>query len=180
MEKGSDNKLKRAAQLLFFKSHRNPGVKGWELKKALGQDYIKVLRKLEEKISELGLTIKMVSDNGEQKTFSDPSEVLSSCKFFISIKDPLTITDLRTSGWSIDEIAGLTICITTIISKEGKATRQELEQILSQKLPKWKTTRLLSKYVKAGYLDEKEEYIILGWRTKSEVDLENIIKYIFS
>lgn len=180
MEEENIKKLKRAAQLLFFKSHRNPGVKGWELRKALGQDYVKVLKKLEEKISELGLTIKIVSDSGELKTLSEPHEVLSNCRFFISIKDPLTLTDLRTSGWSIDEIAGLTVCIATIISKEGKTTRQELEQILNQKLPKWKATRLLSKYVKAGYLEEKEDYIVLGWRTKSEVDLENIIKYIFS
>jgi len=180
LERIDESKVRRAAQLLFFKSHRNPGIKGWELKRALGQDYIKIVKKVDEKLEELGLSVKIVSDAGEVKSFSDPPEVLSTCRFFIALKDPLNLTEIKTSGWSIDELAGLTICIATILSKDGKSTRQELEQILSQKLPKWKPIRLLSKYVKAGYLEEKEDTIILGWRTKAEVNLENIMKYIFS
>ena len=36
----TERKVKKAAQLLFFRQHRIPGVKGWELKKALGDDYM--------------------------------------------------------------------------------------------------------------------------------------------
>ncbi len=34
------SRVARAVQLLFFKSHRIPGVKGWELKKNLGPGYL--------------------------------------------------------------------------------------------------------------------------------------------
>ena len=40
--------LKRAAQMIFYKRHREPGVKGWELRRRLGSDYPKVLRLLDE------------------------------------------------------------------------------------------------------------------------------------
>ena len=36
-------KVKKATQMLFYKRHAQPGVKGWELHKALGSDYPKVL-----------------------------------------------------------------------------------------------------------------------------------------
>ena len=40
-------KIKRAVHLLFFRRHRKPGVKGWELRKKLGSNYPKVLKLLD-------------------------------------------------------------------------------------------------------------------------------------
>ncbi|MEM0329456.1 MAG: hypothetical protein QXW02_03640 [Nitrososphaerota archaeon] len=36
-------KLAVAAAMLLFRSHRRPGVKGWELKQKLGKNYMKVI-----------------------------------------------------------------------------------------------------------------------------------------
>ena len=52
-------KIKRATQLLFYKHHKKPGVKGWELRKKLGSDYPKVLKILDNHLEKLDLQIKM-------------------------------------------------------------------------------------------------------------------------
>ena len=53
-------KIKRAAQLLFYKRHRTPGVKGWELKNKLGSDYPKILKVLDDTLEKLDLQVKTV------------------------------------------------------------------------------------------------------------------------
>jgi hypothetical protein len=42
-EKEISRKLKRASQLLFFQRHRKLGLRGWELKKALGKDFMSII-----------------------------------------------------------------------------------------------------------------------------------------
>ena len=54
------SKMKRATHMLFFKRHSKPGVKGWELRKALGSDYPKVLKILDDYLKNLDLEIKTV------------------------------------------------------------------------------------------------------------------------
>jgi hypothetical protein len=56
--------VKKAAQLLLFRSHRIPGVKGWELKKALGEDYIEVIAVLNSMLDRLGSAKKSVDRKG--------------------------------------------------------------------------------------------------------------------
>ena len=54
------SKIKRTTHMLFFRHHRKPGVKGWELQKALGADYPKVLEILDEYLKSLDLQVKTV------------------------------------------------------------------------------------------------------------------------
>ena len=51
-------KMKRATHMLFYRRHQKPGVKGWELRKALGSDYPKVLDVLDDFLKPLDLQVK--------------------------------------------------------------------------------------------------------------------------
>ena len=53
-------KIKLATHLLFYKHHRKPGVKGWELRRRLGSEYPKVLDILDSYLEKLDLQIKTV------------------------------------------------------------------------------------------------------------------------
>jgi len=174
-----ETKLRRAAQLIFFKAHRIPGVKGWELKRSIGSGYPKIVKLLKSQIEPFGLSIKVIGEDGSELSFDDSEERLSSARFLMSIANPLRITDAKTSGWSIDELAGLTMCLATISSRGGKANRKELEDLLAQKFPKWKVRNYLSRYIRWGYFEEKEDLIIIGWRTNAEVDLKQMLRYVF-
>jgi len=176
---GLPAKIRRAAQLLFFKSHRIPGVKGWELKRSLGTGYARVLRAFRSQVEPLGISLRVIGDDGTELSLDSPEEMLSTARFVLVLADPLRVSDAKTSGWSVDELAGLTICLASIGSRGGKTTRAELEELLRQKFPKWKVRNFLSKYVKWGYLKESNDSLILGWRTNAEVDLKSLLKYIF-
>ena len=54
------SKMKRAAHMLFYRRHQRPGVKGWELQKALGVDYLKVVDVLDNYLKSLDLKVKTV------------------------------------------------------------------------------------------------------------------------
>ena len=53
-------KVKKAAHLLLHRRHRKPGVKGWELQRALGTDYPKVLKILNKYLRSLDLKVKTI------------------------------------------------------------------------------------------------------------------------
>ena len=53
-------KIKRASKILFYQRHRQPGVKGWELKKTLGKDYLKVVKILNEQLENLDLQVRII------------------------------------------------------------------------------------------------------------------------
>ena len=59
-------KVKRATHMLFYRRHQKPGVKGWELHKALGADYPKVLDVLDDYLKSLDMQVKTVFE--EEKT----------------------------------------------------------------------------------------------------------------
>jgi hypothetical protein len=67
-------KIKRAAQLLFYKRHRTPGVRGWELKNKLGSDYPKILKVLDDHLEKLDLQVKIAFE-GEEPTGEPISRV---------------------------------------------------------------------------------------------------------
>jgi hypothetical protein len=80
------------------------------------------------------------------------------------------------SGWRIDDIAGLAITISYIISKKGKAPRDEVEGLLRDKLPGWRVDLNMNRYVRAGYLAEDENrQLYLDWRTRAEVDEKALV-----
>jgi len=49
------SKMKHATHLLLFRRHQQPGVKGWELRKALGSDYPKILEVLDDFLKQQSL-----------------------------------------------------------------------------------------------------------------------------
>ena len=169
------SKLKRATHLLFYKRHTRPGVKGWELRKALGSDYQKVLKVLDDYLKALDLQVRTVFE--EEKTVENPSlEQLDRARFYITLRGEITPKEAKMVGWRIDDLAGLAIAISYIISKRGKAPRKEVEELLREKLPGWKVGLNVDRYVRYGYLNEDEnEQIYLDWRTRAEVDQKALI-----
>jgi hypothetical protein len=190
MEKGSTrlnkrkatyaSKVKRAAHVLFYKRHAKPGVKGWELRKALGSDYPKVLKILDEHLKALDLQVKTVFE--EEKTIEKPSiEQLDKARFLVTLRGELTPKEAKMVGWRIDDLAGLAITIAHIISKKGKAPQKEIEELLRNKLPEWKVRSNIDRYIRYGYLTQDENgQLYLDWRTRAEVDEKALIEQILA
>jgi len=174
------SKIKRAIHLLFYRRHKKPGVKGWELRKALGSDYLKVLKILDDYLKGLDLQVKTVFE--EEKPVEKPTpEELDKARFYVTLRGELTPKESKMIGWRIDDLAGLAITIAYIISKKGKATRKEVEELLRDKLPGWKVGINVDRYIRYGYLTQDEsEQLYLDWRTRAEVDQKALIDLLLS
>jgi len=173
-------KLKRASQLLFFQRHRKPGLRGWELKKALGKDFMSIIDVLNSELDKLNLQVKAVFEDVEV-TDKPSEEQLDRARFFITIKNPLTVSDIIASGLRIDDIAALASTIALIISRQGKAPRSDVEQILREKLPKWRVDMNLDRFIRNGYLLEDENNVLyIGWRARAEIDQKMLIELLLA
>lgn len=168
-------KIKGAVRLLFYRHHRKPGVKGWELRRGLGSDYPKVLDVLDNHLENLGLQVKTIFE-GEKNVEKPTLEQLDKARFYITLREGITSKETKLIGWRVDDIAGLAIAISFIISKRGKAPRKEVEELLRNKLPSWRVDVNMGRYIRSGYLTEDENgYLYLDWRTKAEVDQKALI-----
>jgi hypothetical protein len=174
------SKLKRATHMLFFKRHAKPGVKGWELRKALGSDYPKVLKILDDYLKNLDLEVKTIFE--EDRKIEKPSlEQLDRARFYVALRGDLVPKEAKMVGWRIDDFAGLAITIAYIISKKGKASREEVETLLREKLPGWKVGLNIERYIRYGYLTQDESgQVYLDWRTRAEVDQKALIDLLLS
>ncbi len=171
-------KLRKAAQLLLFQHHRLPGAKGWELRKILGKDYLKIIKLLERRLDELGLEIKIVYEDGLDHQ-SPTEEDLEQARFYVTCKSPLQIGEASLSGWRIDTLAVLAAALAYITSKQGKATKREVEDLLREKFPDWKINQDLNRFIRRGYLDEDEDgNLYIGWRTRAEIDRKTLVSII--
>ena len=169
------SKMKRAVHILFYKRHAKPGVKGWELRKALGADYPKVLKVLDNHLKTLDLQVKTVFE-GEKSVEKPTLEQLDKARFFITLRGELTPKEAKMIGWRIDDLAGLAITIAYITSKKGKAPREEVEKLLRDKLPGWKVSLNIDRYIRYGYLTQDENgQLYLDWRTRAELDQKAFI-----
>ncbi|MBE0517416.1 MAG: hypothetical protein IBX41_08545 [Methanophagales archaeon] len=173
----TERKVKKAAQLLFFRRHRIPGVKGWELKKALGDDYLAVLGVLNSALDRLGMEVKRISEEGAERGEGEGEEKTERDRFMIVLKDPVIE---KASGERIDEVAMLAATLAYIISKQGKAPRKAVEDFLSEKFPKQRVFFALDRYIRQGYLGEDESVLYIGWRTRAEVDRKSLVDLILS
>ena len=168
-------KLKRAAHLLFYKRHRKPGVKGWELKQSLGSVYPKVLRLLDSYLERLDLQVNTVFE-GEKPAKQPTLAQLDKARFYVTLRGTIPPKETKLCGWRIDDIAGLAMAIAYIISKKGKAPRDEVEELLRDKLPGWRVDINIDRYLRAGYLAEDENALLyLDWRTRAEVDEKALV-----
>jgi hypothetical protein len=173
-------KIKRAAQLLFYKRHRKPGIKGWELKNKLGSDYPKILKVLDNHLEKLDLQVKTVFE-GEKPAEKPTLEELNRARFFITLRGGLPSNDAKMMGWRIDDIAGLATAVSYIISKKGKVPREEVEDLLRTKLPGWRVDMNMNRYIRSGYLAEDENNMLyLDWRTRAEVDQKALVDLVLS
>lgn len=169
------SKLKRATHMLFYKRHKKPGVKGWELRKTLGSDYLKVLKILDDHLKPLDLQVKTVFEEGKEPE-KPTQEQLDKARFLIELRGELAPKETKMIGWRIDDLAGLAIAISYVISKKGKAPRKEIEEVLQDKLPEWKVAFNIDRYVRYGYLAQDENgQLYLDWRTRAEVDEKALV-----
>lgn len=172
-------KVKKALQLLLLPKVRAPGVKGWELKRSLGKDYKRILEVLSSEIERIGLTIKVVNESGEIVTPLREEE-FDNARYYIIFKDGVSLRDATTSGMSVDDMAALTIILSYLTAKHGKAPIKEVEKLLKEKLPKWKVEWNIGRFIRKGYLHREGEMLSLGWRSLVEVDLKSLLNLILA
>jgi hypothetical protein len=173
------SKMKRATHMLFYRRHQKPGVKGWELHKALGVDYPKVLDILDDHLKSLDLQVKTVFEEEKTPVGKPSIEELDKARFYVTLRGDLTPKEPKMIGWRIDDLAGLAVTIAHIISKKGQAPRKDVEKLLGEKLPGWKVGLNIDRYIRYGYLqqDEKDQ-LYLDWRTRAEVDEKALINLL--
>ena len=171
-------KIKKAAQLLLYKHHIKPGVKGWELRNSLGSDYPKILKVLDNHLEKLDLQVKTIFE-GDTPSGEPTLEQLNRARFYVTVRGGFPLKDARMMGWRIDDIAGLATAISYIIANKGKVPRDEVEDILRKKLSGWRVEMNINRYIKSGYLAEDEHnQLYLDWRTRAEVDQKNLIEQL--
>ncbi|MGD0176931.1 MAG: hypothetical protein ABSC50_08935 [Candidatus Bathyarchaeia archaeon] len=169
------DKLKRAVHLLLFRRGKMPGAKDWELKEKLGKNYEQVLGQLNQLLSELDLEIKKVKETptGEITPEGAPFE---EARYQVILKGTLGLKEAKMIGWRIDNLAALSASLAYLVSKQGKAPREDLEKLLAHKFGRWKAATLVDIFLRTGYLDEDDAGVMgLGWRTNSEVDLRALM-----
>lgn len=171
----AERKLKRAAQLLLFRQHRLPGVKGWELKRALGEDYLEVLEVLNAALDNLGMKVKRISEEGSGD--AGKNEKAERDRFVVVLTSPVVE---KASGERIDTIAMLSATLAYIVSKQGKASRKAVEAFLSAKFPQQRILFALDRFIKQGYLGEDNNVLYIGWRTRAEVDRKTLLDLILA
>ena len=167
-----ERKVRKAFQVLVLQRGRNPGVKGWELKRHLGRDYKQIVEVLSEDVSPLGMEVFEVKS---------PEGTDDTSRFLLRFKEPPTVSEAETSGIRIDDLAVLASTIAFVNSKQGRAARREVEHFLRDKFPKWRVEYSLDRYVKRGYLEQDDRGLLhIGWRTRAEVDEKTLMTMILS
>ena len=164
--------------MLFFKRGRVPGARSWELKTGLGKEYLSVLTQLDEALKDLDLEVKKV-ESQSLSDFKQGPDGEDETRYFVRLKGTLTPKEARMTGWRIDNLAALAACLSLIVSKQGKSERKEVEQIIGEKVGRWRALTLTDAFLRSGYLEEDEEGLLkLGWRTRAELDLESLMMLI--
>jgi hypothetical protein len=176
-EKAYSRKVKDAVHLLFFTHHRLPGVRGWELRQELGTDWFQVIEVLEEQLKPLDLKVTRALDDPD--IVEPTSAQLAEARFYITMRGSVDQKTSKSIGWRIDDIAGLAVSIAYLISKQGKSPRTEVEKILSEKLPGWRTKMNIDRYIRQGYLGEDDRgTLFIGWRSRAEVDQKQLVDLV--
>jgi len=174
-------KVKRATHMLFYKRHQKPGVKGWELHKSLGADYPKVLDVLDDYLKPLDMQVKTVFEEEKPSAEKPSLEVLDKARFCVTLRGDLTPKESKMIGWRIDDLAGLAITISYIISKRGQVPRKDVEDVLGEKIPGWKVGLNIDRYIRYGYLSQDDNLqLYLDWRTRAEVDQKALIDMLLN
>ena len=169
------DKLKRAMHLLLFRRGKMPGAKEWELKEKVGKNFEQVLEQLNQLLSELDLEIRKVKERTPAYATQDGVPADES-RYYITLKGTLGLKEAKMIGWRIDNLAALAATVALLMSKQGKAPREDIEKLLANKFGRWKSVTLVDIFLRTGYLEEDDAGVIsLGWRTQSEIDLKALM-----
>jgi hypothetical protein len=170
------DKLKRAVHLLLFRRGKLPGAREWEFKEKVGKNYEQVLSQLNELLSELDLEIKKVAEKRSELTTEEGRPSLEEARYFVGLKGTLGLKEAKMIGWRIDNLAALSASVAYLVSKQGKAQREDVEKLLAQKFGRWKAVTLVDIFLRTGYLEEDDAGTMsLGWRTSAEIDLRALM-----
>lgn len=159
----SPEKIARAVRVLLLRSHRRPGIKLSEFRRLIGKDYQSVLELAKRELERFGLTVKEV-EMGDDPTL------------LITLKSPPRPMEIRGSSLRIDELGMLAATLSYLMSRGERAPRREIEDLLSLKFPKRRVESTLNKLIRLEYLIEEGDVIGVGWRTKAEVDEEELLE----
>jgi len=173
-------KVKRATHMLFYRRHQKPGVKGWELHKTLGSDYPKVLDVMDDFLKPLDLQVKTVFD-AEKAPEKPTLDELDKARFYVTLRGDLQPKEAKMIGWRVDDLAGLAILVSFIISKKGQVARRDVEELLGEKIAGWKVGLNIDRYIRYGYLQQDDNaQLYLDWRTRAEVDEKTLIDMLLT
>jgi len=176
-ERAYSRKVKDAVHILFFTHHRLPGVRGWELRQELGPDWLQVVEVLDEQLKPLDLRVTRVLDDPD--IIEPTTSQLADARFYVTMRGTIDQKTAKSIGWRIDDIAGLAVTIAYIISKQGKASRGDVEKILSDKLPGWRVKMNIDKYIEQGYLGQDDRGTLhMGWRSRAEIDQKQLVDLV--
>lgn len=177
-DKVYSRKIKEVVHLLFFRYHRLPGIRGWELRQELGNDWLDVLDVLDRQLKTLDLRVTRVLEEPDIDT--EPTRAqLSDARFYITLRGTIDQKTAKTIGWRIDDIAGLAVSVAYLISKQGKAPRVDVERVLQEKLPGWRVKLNLDRYIQQGYLGADEQGVMyLDWRSRAEIDNKKLVDLV--
>ena len=176
-ERAYSRKVKDAVHILFFTHHRLPGVRGWELRQELGPDWLQVVDVLDEQLKPLDLRVTRVLDDPD--ILEPTTSQLADARFYVTMRGTIDQKTAKSIGWRIDDIAGLAVTIAYIISKQGKASRGDVEKILSDKLPGWRVKMNIDKYIEQGYLGQDDRGTLhMGWRSRAEIDQKQLVDLV--
>ncbi len=179
-EADTDRKIKRAMQLLLLSRPRSPGVKGWELRKSLGKNFLEIIKILQRNLDQLDLEVKIIFEEGGGPK-NPTEEQFDRARFFVLSKGRLHSSDIPSTGWRIDDVAMLAATLGYVIAHQGKTPRRDLEVMLREKFPKWRVNMNIDRFVRRGYLlEDKEGMLAVGWRSRAEVDEKTLLSLILA
>jgi len=134
-----------------------------------------VVRLLDSYLEKLDLQVKTVFE-GEKPVEKPTLAQLDKARFYVTLRGSITPKETKLCGWRIDDIAGLAMAISYVISKKGKAPREEVEELLRDKLHGWRVDINMDRYIRAGYLAEDDNsQLYLDWRTRAEVNEKALV-----
>ncbi len=168
-----ERKVAIAAALILTAGHRQPGVRGWELRRRLGKSYPRVLEVLDSRLKKVGLRLKVVHEDESR----DPERA----RYYVVVSEPLALSDLTTLGYSIDEVAILAATLAYLYASNDRRPYKEVVELLETKYPKWRVESVLERLIRRGYLVRTEDdQLVVGWRARVEVDRKELLRAVAS
>lgn len=170
MADSKQDKMRKASHLLLFRRGRRPGARDWELRQRVGKDWEQAVKDLNDALAPLDLEVKRI----EEPALAEGAE--PPVRYIALLKGTMSPTDARMAGWRIDHLAGLAATLGLLLAKQGRAPRDEVEDMLAERLGRWRASTALDGYVRQGYLREDDDgLLLLDWRTTAEVDVRELM-----